>query len=149
MGAAEVLNAMAARQELEHVASDVDKALKMLDDAERSLKAARSIAKEDPRSALLLAWDGVAFQALAAALLLAGYRVTSQPGHHRLAAVACRELLDDRALMFRIDAVRRMRSRGMYEGEAPEPAEADAALADAESLIQDVRTAAARSNKGR
>src|SRR2546421_13017915 len=68
MGATDELRAMATRRELEDVPPNRERALKMLADAERSLKAARSIAEDDPKSALLLAWDGVAFQALAAAL---------------------------------------------------------------------------------
>lgn len=95
MGAAEDLKAMADRRALEAIEASVDRAETILIAADRSLKTARSIASSDPDSALLLAWDGIAFQALAATLAIAGYRVTSQPGHHRAAVDAGRPLLSE------------------------------------------------------
>jgi hypothetical protein len=143
VAAAGELKDFVERSELERVESSVDKAEAMLKDAERSLKTARSIASADPKSALLLAWDGIAFQALAAALLLAGYRVTSQPGHHRVAVEAGRVLLGQPALLSRIGALRRLRARGMYESESVEREEAVAALDDGEALVAIVRNAVA------
>jgi len=143
VAAARELRAFVERSELEKVEASVDKAQAMLKDAERSLKAARSIVSVDPKSALLLAWDGIAFQALAAALLLAGYRVTTQPGHHRVAVEAGRTLLGQEALLSRIGALRRLRARGMYESEAVKREEAIAALDDGEALVAIVRKAVA------
>lgn len=140
-GAAEELWAMAQRRELEQIEPNVDRAQKLLKDAERSLKTARSIAPTDPKSALLLAWDGDAFPTLAAALAIAGYRVTHQIGHHRVAVEAARHLLSANALLSRIGALRRMRDRGMYESEPADKEEIAAALDDSQALIHIVRRA--------
>jgi hypothetical protein len=144
MGASEELNAMADRQELERIEPNVDKAETMLAVADRSLKTARSIVAPDPNSALLLAWDAIAFQALAATLAIAGYRVTSHAGHHRTAVEAGRLLLPDDALLSRIGRLMRFRGRGMYEAEPAEKEEVTEALDDCEKLIELVRSAAAR-----
>ena len=65
---------MAERQELEAIERSPAKATALIVDARRTLATCRSIAAKDPKSALLLAWDGIAFPALTAALTLAGYR---------------------------------------------------------------------------
>src|SRR5437899_636628 len=135
---------MAERQELEPIERSPTKATALAVDARRSLKTCRSIAEQDPKSALLLAWDGVAFPTLTAALALAGYRVTNRMGHHRVAVEATRLLLDADALMSRIGSLRRLRDRGMYEMEAPEVAEVTDALDDCEQLIQRVASAVRR-----
>jgi hypothetical protein len=144
MGAAEELKAMADRHELEAMEKSVDKAQTMLTAADRSLKTARSIVSTDPDSALLLAWDAIAFQALAATLAIAGYRVMSQAGHHRAAVNAGRLLLGDDALLSRIGSLMRARGRGMYESEPAEKEEVRVALDDCEKLIALVRLAADR-----
>jgi hypothetical protein len=136
MSSAEELKAMAERQELEPVERSAEKASALLADARRSLTTCRSIASTDLKSALLLAWDGVAFPTLTAALALAGYRVTNRMGHHRAAVEASRHLLGDDALLSRIGSLRRMRDRGMYEMEPPEADEMIGALDDCEQLIQ-------------
>jgi uncharacterized protein YyaL (SSP411 family) len=142
MGVAEELKAMADRRELDAVEPSVEKAKVMLSAADRSLKTARSIASTDPDSTLLVAWGGIAFQALAAALALAGYRVTSQPGHHRAAVKAARLLLGEDVLLSRIDRLRRTRGRGMYEGEPADKEDVAGALDDCEELIKVVRARA-------
>jgi len=142
MGVAEELKAMADRHELDAIEPSVEKAKVMLSAADRSLKTARSIASTDPGSTLLVAWDGIAFQALAAALALAGYRVTSQPGHHRAAVKAARLLLGEDVLLSRIDRLRRTRGRAMYEGEPADKEEVAGALDDCEELIKVVRARA-------
>ncbi len=135
---------MAERQELEAIERSPAKASALIADARRSLVSCRSIAEKDPKSALLLAWDGIAFPALTAALTLAGYRVTNRMGHHRVAVDAARQLLGEDALMSRIGALRRMRDRGMYEMDSPEVAEITEALDDCEELIQAVARAVQR-----
>src|SRR2546428_13562285 len=114
MGSAEELKAMADRRELEPIEPRAAKASALLADARRSLVTFRSIAGKDPKSALLLTWDGVAFPTLTAALALAGYRVTNRMGHHRAAVEAARFLLDADALISRIGSLRRMRDRCMH-----------------------------------
>ena len=144
MGTAEELKAMADSQELEAIERSPTKATALIADARRSLATCRSIAAKDPKSALLLAWDGIAFPCLAAALALAGYRVTSRMGHHRVAVDAARRLLNEDALMSRIGALRRMRDRGMYEMEPPDVEELTEALDDCEQLIKVVAEAVQR-----
>jgi hypothetical protein len=146
MGSAEELNAMAERQELEPVERSAAKASALLADARRSLTTCRSIASNDPKSALLLAWDGVAFPTLTAALALAGYRVTNRMGHHRAAVEASRHLLGDDALLSRIGSLRRMRDRGMYEMEPREADEIAGSLDDCQELIQLVAAAVERAS---
>lgn len=80
---------MAERQELEAIERSPSKASALLEDARRSLATCRSIAEKDPKSALLLAWDGIAFPVLTAAMALAGYRVTNRMGHHREPSRQC------------------------------------------------------------
>jgi hypothetical protein len=144
MGPAEELKAMADRGQLDAIEPSVASAEAKLAVADRSLKTARLIARTDPDSSLQLAWDRVAFQALAASLALAGYRVTSQIGHHRVALDANRHLLGEVALLSRIGRLMRTRSRGMYEHESAETDEVVAALDDCEKLIKLVRSAANR-----
>jgi hypothetical protein len=144
MGAAEELKAMATRQELELIEPSAFKASELVTDAKRSLATCRAIAASDPKSTLLLAWDGVAFPTLTAALALAGYRVTNRMGHHRAAVEAARQLLGADALISRIGSLRRMRDRGMYESELPEVGEVIEALDDCEGLIQLVGKAVQR-----
>ena len=136
MGSAEELKTMADRQELEPIEPSAAKASSLLADARRSLVTCRSIAGQDPKSALLLAWDGVAFPTLTAALALAGYRVTNRMGHHRAAVEAARQLLLADALVSRIGSLRRMRDRGMYESEPPDAEEITEALDDCARLIE-------------
>ena len=135
---------MAERQELEAIERSSAKASALIADARRSLATCQSIAEKDPKSAVLLAWDGIAFPALTAALALAGYRVTNRMGHHRVAVDAARQLLGEDALMSRIGALRRMRDRGMYEMEPPEVDEIREALNDCEQLIRVVARAVLR-----
>ena len=98
------------------------------------------------KSAVLLAWDGVAFTTLTAALALAGYRVTNRMGHHRAAVDASRYLLGEDALMSRIGSLRRMRDRGMYEMDPPDVHEITEALDDCEQLIELVARAVQRAS---
>ncbi len=147
MGAADELKAMAERQELEPIEPSAAKASALLADSHRSLVTCRSIAAKDPKSALLLAGDGVAFPTLTAALALAGYRVTSRMGHHRAAVEASRLLLGADPLLSRIGSLRRMRDRGMYEMEPPEVDEIAEALDDCEQLIELVGRAVQRATR--
>ena len=144
MGSAEELKTMADRQELEPIEPSAAKSSSLLADARRSLVTCRSIAGKDPKSALLLVWDGVAFPTLTAALALAGYRVTNRMGHHRVAVEAARHLLGADALLSRIGSIRRMRDRGMYENEAPDLDEVIQAQDDCETLIELVAKAVGR-----
>jgi hypothetical protein len=144
MGSAEELLAMTERGELEAIEPSVDSARNLLSDAKRSLATCRAIAGDDPKSALLLSWDGVIFPLLAGALALTGYRVTSRQGHHRIAVEAGRELFGAGPLFFRIGALRRARDRTMYENDPPAPAELEDILNDCEELVALLQGAVSR-----
>ncbi len=64
------------------------------------------------------------YRACAGLLDMAGYRVTSQPGHHRAALDATIELLGaaHRPLLRRLDRARRFRNEALYGIVAPAPA---------------------------
>jgi hypothetical protein len=147
VSAPEELRAMVSQGELEAVEPSAAAAHERLDSAARALITCRSIVEEDPRSSLLLAWHGVAFPLLAAALTLAGYRVTSRQGHHRVAVEATRLLLGQDALLSRIGGLRRSRDRTMYEQQAPDPADVAEILEDLEQLLAIVRTAIDRAER--
>jgi hypothetical protein len=125
---------MSERGELEPIEPSSSAARALLTDARRSLATCRAIADTDPKSGLLLAWDGVAFPLLSAALNLAGYRVTNRMGHHRVAVTAGRQLLSADPLLSRISAIRRARDRTMYENDPPPPEELRDVLDDCEEL---------------
>ena len=144
MGAAE-LQAMAERGQLEKVEPSVTRAKALLESAKKTLGTCRGIVAGDARSALLLAWDGVAFPTLTAALALPpGYRIANQQGHHWVAVEAGKQLLPDGALMSRIGALRRARDLGMYESEPQESQEVAESLDDCEMLIALVGVAVQR-----
>ena len=144
MGAAEELRAMAQRGELDPVEARPAAAEELLADARRALVTCRAIADSDPKSGLLLAWDGVAFPLLVAALNLAGYRVTNRMGHHRTAVDAGRLLMNADALLSRIGAIRRSRDRAMYENDPPPTDELREVLDDCEQLSELVERAIMR-----
>ncbi len=135
---------MAARGELAPIDPDPQAARAQVAEARSSLATCRSIVSSDPRSALMLAWDGVAFTLLSAALALAGYRVTSREGHHRVAVAAVRELFNDRGLFLRISTLRRDRDRVMYEHDGVSAADVAAAMDDCEELLRMVDEAVTR-----
>ena len=147
MSAAEELRAMASRGELEVVERSAATAQDRLVSAARTLATCRSVVDEDPRGSLLLAWDGVAFPLPAAALGLAGYRVTSRQGHHRAAVEGARLLLGRDALLSRISGLRRSRDRTMYEQDAPDPSEVIEILEDLEQLLVIVEAAIGRARR--
>ena len=74
------------------------------------------------------------YRACAGVLDLAGYRVTSQPGHHRTAIDAATVVLrpGSRSLLRRLDRARRYRNETLY-GDAPK-----AGVAEFEQLLKDV-----------
>jgi hypothetical protein len=74
---------MVELHELEPIEASTTRAQMLVADARRSLSTCRAISRSDPKSGLLLARDGIAFSTLAAALTLAGYRVTNRRGPRR------------------------------------------------------------------
>lgn len=74
------------------------------------------------------------FRACVGILLLAGYRLTSQPGHHRAALEGAAAVLgrDVRPLLRRVDGARQFRNEILY-GDTPPASESQLAM-----LIGDV-----------
>ncbi len=88
----------------------------------------------DRDRAMAVAYEA-GYRACAGLLDLAGYRVTSQPGHHRAAIGGATVLLGDgeRARLRRLDRARRFRNEALY-GDG-----ATAGRAEFEQLLKDVR----------
>ncbi|MDO8485843.1 MAG: hypothetical protein Q7S35_12955 [Candidatus Limnocylindrales bacterium] len=81
--------------------------------------AADVLTRLDRDRAMAVAYEA-GYRACAGLLILAGYRVTSQPGHHRAAIEGAGALLGPsaRPLLRRLDAARRFRNETLY-GDAP------------------------------
>lgn len=89
--------------------------------ARRDLKLARDVlARMDPERAATVAYDA-GFKACAGILGLAGYRIRSQPGHHRGAIEGAAALLPSDAIdaLDHLDDARRYRNASLYEDAAP------------------------------
>ena len=100
---------------IEKVEPDQATSTGWLDDARRHLEAAAKIAELDPSGACVLAYDA-ARKAVAAALLMSGYRVLSRPGSHQALAQYAESIairVDEPALS-RFDRLRRNRNRSEY-----------------------------------
>ena len=98
--------------------------------------AGRVLSEIDPERAITVAYEA-GYRACAGLLLLAGFRVTSQPGHHRvtLEGAAAVSGVGLRPLVRRLDALRRFRNDSLYGDPPPVPSEElDQALADATEL---------------
>ena len=96
--------------------------------------AANLLAGVDPDRAMAVAYEA-GYRACAGILDLAGYRITSQPGHHRAAIDAATIVLgsERRALLRRLDRARRFRDQALIPevhrpGKALPPADAGAFL---------------------
>lgn len=103
------------------------------------------VAPLDRDRAMAIAYEA-GFRACAGLLVLAGYRVTSQPGHHRAAIEGAGALLGppSRALLRRLDAARHFRNENLYGDAAPAPAgELRQLLADVETLLVHLADASA------
>jgi len=81
------------------------------------------------------------YRACAGVLDLAGYRVTSQPGHHRAAIDGATLVLgaQRRALLRRLDRARRFRNEALYgDGASAGRAEFDQLLKDVAWLLEEL-----------
>ena len=102
----------------------------------RSTKDLRVVAvlrEVDDQRAMAVAYEA-GYRACVSMVDLFGYRVTSQPGHHRAAIDAATIILGDdrRPLLRRLDRARRFRNETLY-GDAP-----PVATRDLEQLVTDV-----------
>lgn len=95
--------------------------------------AANLLADVDRDRAMAVVYEA-GYRACAGVLDLAGYRVTSQPGHHRAAIDGATLILGDerRALLRRLDRARRFRNEALY-GDG-----ASAGVKEFEQLVKDV-----------
>lgn len=77
--------------------------------------AANLLAGVDRDRAMAVAYEA-GYRACAGILDLAGYRITSQPGHHRAAIDAATVILgnEHRPLLRRLDRARRFRNEALY-----------------------------------
>ncbi len=94
---------------------------------------ANLLADVDRDRAMAVAYEA-GYRACAGVLDLAGYRVTSQPGHHRAEIDGATLILgaERRALLRRLDRARRFRNEALY-GDG-----ATAGVAEFEQLLKDV-----------
>lgn len=94
---------------------------KLVARAERDLGLARDVlAPIDEERAMTLAYEA-GFRACLGLLALAGYRVRSQPGHHRGALEGAAAVLGPERLplLTRLDHARDFRNASLYEGARP------------------------------
>lgn len=95
---------------------DVRRVAGWLARSRKDLEIARDVlARIDRDRAMAVAYEA-GYRCCAGLLDLAGYRVTSQPGHHRAAIDATTKLLGDseRARLRRLDRARRFRNDALY-----------------------------------
>ena len=114
-----------------------------LDRSRKDLALARDVlAGVDRDRAMAVAYEA-GYRCCAGLLDLAGYRVTSQPGHHRAAIDATTTLLGDaeRARLRRLDRARRFRNDALYGDMATAgAAEFAQLLRDVDWLLQRLAT---------
>lgn len=108
----------------------------------------RSIAATHPYRATTIAYEA-GLRACAGILDLAGWRVRSQQGHHGVMIDAARRVLgaEYTAILQRLDVARRYRNDDLYgEAAPPSAAQREDALADAETIVNELerRLASAR-----
>lgn len=130
-----ILDDLRNRGLIEAVSTDRSRADQWLNDAERHLEAARLVGELDPSGAYVLAYDA-ARRAVAAALLMDGFRVLSRPGAHRALAQYSDWLATEtgeRALT-RFDRMRRNRNQSEYGSKAFGEAEVEAGIDTARAI---------------
>lgn len=106
---------------LERREVDTDRVRRWVQRARRDLKVSREVlATVDPERAMTVAYEA-GFHACAGFLGLAGYRVRSQPGHHRAAIEGASHLLPegDVPALDVLDDARRFRNASLYDEPGP------------------------------
>jgi hypothetical protein len=130
------LEAMVDHRQLSRGVADSNEAQARLRQALADLATVRAVSS-NPKAACSLAWEAT-LESLLGWLSLFGYRVTSERGHHAVAVRAVTALLDTsdaRALLRRLDGLRRLRDNALYNNL---PIEAD----EVEEYLPDVATLA-------
>lgn len=120
----------------------------MLAQGRLNLKSAEGLLRDQERNvigAAVLAWDG-AFDILAGFMNLAGYRITSQGGHHSVALAGVRAILgqERRPLLNRLGDLRRTRNRALYDAIPPDADEIEAVIRDVRSIARELESALRR-----
>jgi hypothetical protein len=130
-----VLDDLRKRGLIESVSPDPVAATQWLSDAERHIQAAGAIAELDPSGAYVLAYDA-ARKSVAAALLIAGFRVLSRPGSHQALARYADSLAakTGETALKRLDRMRRNRNRSEYGSRTFGKAEVSEAIDTANSI---------------
>jgi hypothetical protein len=134
------LDELVALGRLERKPPDPGRVRRWLDRSRSDLALAGDVVgRVDRDRAMAIAYEA-GFRACVGVLLLAGYRLASQPGHHRAAIEGAAALLgqDVRPLLRRIDGARQFRNEILY-GDAPPASESQLA-----QLIGDVGELLAR-----
>lgn len=115
------LDRLEAEGLLERRKVEADRVRRWAERARRDLKLSHDVlAKVDPERAMTVAYEA-GFHACAGLLGLAGYRIRSQPGHHRAAIEGASHLLPegDIPALDLLDDARRFRNASLYD--EPEP----------------------------
>jgi hypothetical protein len=134
------LDELLALGQLEQKPPDPPRVRRWLDRSRSDLALAGDVVgRVDRDRAMAIAYEA-GFRACVGILLLAGYRLASQPGHHRAAIEGAAAVLgsDVRPLLRRIDGARQFRNEILY-GDAPPASESQLA-----QLIGDVAELLAR-----
>jgi hypothetical protein len=134
------LDELVALGQLERKPPDSQRVRRWLDRSRSDLALAGDVVgRVDRDRAMAIAYEA-GFRACVGVLLLAGYRLASQPGHHRAAIEGAAAVLgqDVRPLLRRVDGARQFRNEILY-GDAPPASESQLA-----QLIGDVGELLAR-----
>ena len=114
------LQAMLDQGQLQRCPMDSADAVSRLAQARADAATAGAVANagsaRNPKAAASLAWEAT-LEALLGWLILFGYRITSERGHHAIAVRAVRAIVDSRdasALLQRLDGLRRLRDNALY-----------------------------------
>lgn len=114
---ADDIAALIAARVVEEVAADGRAARRNLLAAEAHLKAAATIASDDPTGAFALAYDAIR-KAISAHMSANGLRVTSRPGSHQRTGRYARAALDAHEIdehLSAFDDLRRVRNKTEYD----------------------------------
>ena len=123
------LDALVALGLLERKPADPGRVRRWLERSRSDLALAGDVVgRVDRDRAMAIAYEA-GFRACAGFLLLAGYRLTTQPGHHRAAIEGAAATLgqDVRPLLRRVDGARQFRNEILY-GDAPPASESQLAM---------------------
>lgn len=123
------LQVMLDQGQLQRCPMDAADARARLEQARADARTAGTIlcaaSSRNPKGAASLAWEAT-LECLFGWLILFGYRITSERGHHAIAVRAVRSILDTResaTLLQRLDGLRRLRDNALYNNLPVDPDE--------------------------